>query len=274
MRIDSHQHFWNYDPIRDSWIDESMQVLRKDFSPNDLEPILKDNNMNGCVAVQADQSEKETIFLLNIADENSFIKGVVGWVDLCANDVEERLSYFAKNPKFKGVRHIIQAESKDFILHDDFQNGISKLKKFDLVYDILIQKEQLENTIKLVEKFPNQRFVLDHIAKPSIQERELEPWKTQMKALAKHKNVHCKVSGLVTESDVNNWRYEDFIPYLDIIFGTFGINRIMYGSDWPVCLLAAKYTEQLAIIKNYINTFTVREQNLIMGLNSIKFYNL
>jgi len=274
MIIDSHQHFWKYNPIKDAWIDDSMQTIRRDFLPKDLIPILQDNTIDGCIAIQADQSESETIFLLDLADNNPFIKGVVGWVDLCAENIEERLTFFSKQSKFKGVRHIVQAESDDFMLQKCFQNGISKLRQFNLVYDVLIRKEQLESTIKLVEKFPKQLFVINHLAKPNIKEGEIEPWKTQIEALAKNQNVFCKISGLVTEANLSNWNYEDFTPYLDVIFNAFGVNRIVFGSDWPVCLLAGKYSEIVAIIKGYINSFSEDEKQKIMGKNAVKIYAL
>ncbi|MCF6223319.1 MAG: amidohydrolase family protein [Flavobacteriaceae bacterium] len=274
MTIDSHQHFWKYNSVRNTWIDETMQVIQRDFLPKDLKPILERNGIDGCIAVQADPSEKETVFLLELANKNSFIKGVVGWVDLCANDVEDRLNYFSKYQKFKGVRHIVQAESTDYLLQNDFQNGISKLEKFNLVYDILIRKEQLENTIKLVKKFPNQKFVLNHIAKPNIKEGEMEPWKTQIKKLAENENVYCKISGMVTETDWKRWNYKDFIPYLDIVCNTFGKDRIMFGSDWPVCLLGGNYGSVLSILNKYIEAFTNEEKYKIMCNNAVKLYAL
>jgi len=274
MQIDSHQHFWKYNAQRDTWIDDSMQVIRRNFLPEDLKPILEKNKIDGCIAVQADQSEDETTFLLNLTEENLFIKGVIGWVDLCADNIEERIAHFSKHSKFKGIRHIIQAESNDFLLRDDFQNGISKLEKFNLVYEILIKKEQLENTIKLVEKFPNQIFVLDHIAKPSIKDAKLEPWKKQIKTLANYENVFCKISGLVTEADLKNWKYQDFVPYLDVVFNAFGSNRLLFGSDWPVCLLAGNYKEVLAIIETYVASLSEDEKQNIMGNNASNIYKL
>lgn len=274
MKIDAHQHFWKFDPIRDSWIDESMKILQKDFMPTDLRPVLKANNVDGCIAVQADQSEKETEFLLNLADQNDFIKGVVGWINLCDENVEERLAHFSKHLKFKGVRHIVQAESDDFLLRDDFQKGISKLEKFDLIYEILIRKEQLESAITLVKKFPNQIFILDHIAKPNIKNAEIEPWKTQIKTLAKHQNVYCKVSGLVTEADLKNHQQEDFIPYLNVAFEAFGTDRLLFGSDWPVCLLGGDYKKALQVLENFMIDFSEDEKNKVMGVNALNIYTL
>ena len=274
MRIDAHQHFWEYNSKRDIWIDDSMEVIRRDFLPEHLESILKQNNVDGCIAIQADQSEAETTFLLDCAKENTFIKGVVGWVDLCADNIEKRLSYFSTNLKFKGVRHIVQAEASDYMLQQDFQNGIAKLEKFNLTYDILIFPEQLSAAVELVNKFPNQKFVLDHIAKPNIAKSEIESWRTNIQNLAKYKNVYCKLSGMLTESNIKDSNYEDFVPYMDVVFDVFGVDRILYGSDWPVCLLAGDYNDQLQVLERYISNLSEESKSKVMGENAIKFYNL
>ena len=274
MKIDAHQHFWKYNPIKNAWIDESMKVIRRDFLPKDLKPILSENKIDGCIAVQADQSEAETLFLLKLAEKNSFIKGVVGWVDLCAENIEDRLKYFSKYKKLSGVRHIVQGEPNDFMLRADFQNGISKLKQFNLTYDILVFPTQLFAAIELVKKFPDQLFVIDHIAKPEIKEGKIDSWKNNMERIAKYPNVYCKISGMVTEADLQHWKKEDIIPYLDVVFRAFGTGRIMYGSDWPVCLLAASYKEQLNIVEDYIAEFSTEDKTKIMGENASHFYNL
>lgn len=274
MIIDSHQHFWRFHPVRDSWIDDTMKIIQRDFLPSDLEPVLKNNNVDGCIAVQADQSEDESNFLLNLAEENDFIKGVVGWVDLCDLNVDERLAHFSQSPYFKGVRHILQAEKPEFMLKEAFLNGIGKLSLFDLTYDILVFPHQLKSSIALVSKFPDQKFVLDHLAKPPIKSGKLGDWKNEIKELAKHTNVHCKLSGMVTEANWGKWAKEDFTPYLDVIFESFGTDRIMYGSDWPVCLLSGNYTEVLSITTNYIDQLSIQEQSQVMGLNAHEFYGL
>lgn len=274
MIIDSHQHFWKYDPVRDSWIDDSMKELRRDFLPKDLAPLLKNNGIDGCVAVQANQSENETEFLLNLAQNNTFIKGVVGWVDLRADNIEERLEHYSSNNLFKGIRHIVQAESDDFMLGKKFQNGISLLKQFDLTYDILVFPSQLRAAIQLVNKFPNQKFIIDHMAKPTIKNGKMVDWKKGIELLVRSQNVYCKVSGMVTEADWKNWKKGDFTKYLDVIFDTFGVDRILYGSDWPVCLLAAEYELQLEIIGEYITKYSAEDKEKIMGGNAINFYNL
>lgn len=274
MTIDSHQHFWKFDPVRDVWLDNSMEVLRKDFLPKDLKSILESNKIDGCIAVQADQSEIETLFLLQCAEENKFIKGVVGWVDLCSNNVEERLAYFSKNKMLKGIRHIAQAEADDFLLRKDFQNGISKLEQYNLVYEILIFPKQLPAAIELVKKFPNQRFVLNHMAKPKISEKLDTNWEGQIKTLASSKNIVCKISGLVTEATDFNWTQNDFKLFLEVVFNAFGIDRVLFGSDWPVCLLAASYKKVLQIIENYTESFSEIDRKKLFRLNAIRIYNL
>ena len=274
MRIDSHQHFWKFNPVRHAWIDSSMQNIAKDFLPEDLKPLLETNLMDGCIAVQADQSETETEFLLRLAEENSFIKGVVGWVDLSAEDLSQRLEVFSKNTLFKGVRHVLQAEKEGFMLQDPFLRGISELKNFSLTYDILIYPNQLEEARLLIEKNPDQPFVLDHLAKPYIKQQKIKNWASDIKELAKYKNVYCKLSGMVTEADWNHWQFENFKKYLSMAFDTFGSDRLMFGSDWPVCLLAGSYEHVVKIIDLFIENLEQEEKNNIMGRNACNFYNL
>ena len=274
MIIDAHQHFWKYNPRRDRWITKDMRRIRRDFLPSDLNPVLKENNVDGCIAVQADQSEEENFFLLELTKDNDFVKGVVGWVDLCCEMINDKLYYFSQFDKFCGVRHIVQAESKGFMLREDFQHGIQQLGKYNLTYDILVHQQQLSEVISFVENLPNQPFVLDHLGKPPIALKELEDWKENIETLATFSNVYCKVSGMVTEADWNQWQPSDFTDYLDVIFNSFGTERILYGSDWPVCLLAAEYEEQLSIVKNYISSFSPEEKAAIMGGNAIRFYKL
>ena len=274
MIIDAHQHFWKYNPVRDSWITDSMKVIRKDFLPKDLKPILDANIVAGCIAVQADQSEEDTEFLLKCAQKNPFLKGVVGWVDLRAGNIEERLANYSHNKYFKGVRHIAQAEKDDFLLNKDFQNGVGKLSQYGLSYDLLIYPRQFPATLEMVEKFPNQIFVLDHIAKPSVSEKLDAEWVKNILLLSKHENVFCKISGMVTETKNFEWVKSDFTPYLASVVSAFGTDRLLYGSDWPVCLLAADYKEVLGIIVDYFQNFSTLEKSKIFALNAIKAYNL
>ena len=273
-RIDSHQHFWKFDPVRDSWIDDSMLKIQRDFLPNDLLPLLNENKFQGCVAVQAHQSEEQTNFLVDLASKNDFIKGVVGWVDLLDKNIAERLHHFSAYKKLKGFRHVVQGEADDFMLRNDFRNGIAALKPFDYTYDILIFHRQLPAAIDLVNRFPNQTFVIDHIAKPDIKSGDIASWEKNIKEIAKAENVYCKISGMVTEADWKNWTREDFKPYLDIVTENFGVNRLMYGSDWPVCLVATSYEKMIGIVQDYYSSFTVSEQELIMGGNASRFYRL
>lgn len=274
MRIDSHQHFWKFDPVRDAWIDESMLNIKRDFLPKDLQSILKKNKIDGCVAIQADQSTEETRFLLDHSAKNRFIKGVVGWVDLCDQKVGDTLNDYAKNPLFKGVRHIVQAEGKGFMLRDDFQRGIAQLKDFDLTYDILIYPNQLEEAITLVNKNPDQAFVLDHMAKPYIKDKKIIDWSEAILTLGSLKNVYCKLSGFVTEGNWKSWEKSDFQDYLEIVLKAFGVDRLMFGSDWPVCLLAAEYSQVLEIIEDFLIPLSDADKNKIMGGNAYKFYKL
>jgi L-fuconolactonase len=275
MKIDSHQHFWKYNPVKDAWINEEMKVIKRDFLPSDLKPLLLENQIDGCVAVQADQSEDETRFLLDLAKDNSFIKGVVGWVDLCAENIEERLEYYNKYEKLKGFRHIVQGETDiDFMLSERFQNGISKLVKYSFTYDILILPKHLENAAKLVTKFPEQKFVTDHLAKPDFKNKDFSNWEKGIKAIAQFPNVMCKVSGLVTEADWNNWTASDFTYCLDVVTEEFGIDRLMFGSDWPVSLLAASYTASCDIVEDYFSKFSKTDQDKFWSKNAINFYDL
>ncbi len=274
MKIDTHQHFWQFNPQRDTWINEEMSVLKHDFLPENLLPILKQHQFDGCVAVQADTSEKETTFLLQLAEDNDFIKGVVGWLDLCNDNIDERLNHFSKFKKLKGLRHIVQAEPDGFMLQKEFLHSISALKKYNLTYDILIYPKQLEDTIELVSKFPNQKFIVDHCAKPNIKEVEIAIWKKNIEKLSNFKNVACKISGLTTEANWNTWTENDIKPYLDVVFNAFGNKHLLFGSDWPVSLLAGNYTETIGLIENYIKQLSKAQQEQIMGLNAKDWYHL
>lgn len=275
MTIDAHQHFWRFDPVRDAWITEEMNVIRRDFLPADLAPLLKTAGIDGCVAVQADQSEAETQFLLDCALENDFVKAVVGWVDLRSPQVAERLAYWAGQPLVKGFRHIVQGEADDkFLLREDFNKGISALKKHGFTYDILVFPHQLPAVEQFVEQHPEQPFVIDHLAKPYIKKKEIGDWTKQIRRIARWPHVQCKLSGMVTEADMQNWKESDFRPYLDIVLEAFGPGRLMYGSDWPVCLLAADYTRQKGIVDSFIASLSASEKARIMGGNAAAFYNI
>lgn len=274
MRLDAHQHFWEYDAQRDSWIDDSMSVLKSDYLPEQIEPLLKEKELEGCIAVQANQSEKETEFLLALAEAYSFIKAVVGWVDLCSENIEKRLEYYAQNPFLKGIRHIVQAEPENFVLKPEFQRGIGFLSQFNLVYDLLVYPSQLESGIELVSQFPDQKFVLDHCAKPQIKIQEIKKWTRDIRRIAEEENVFCKVSGLVTEADFKNWKPSDFLPYLEVVFDAFGEDRVLYGSDWPVCLLAASYEKVYQLTDDYTIEHSADARRKFFGDNAARIYNI
>lgn len=274
MKIDAHQHFWHYDAVKHNWIDDNMQIIRRDFLPENLQSVLAKNKIDGCVAVQADQTETETNFLLQLASENSFIKGIVGWVDLRAENIKERLEHYSQHKIVKGFRHVLQGETPEFMLQPSFLNGIAQLAQFDFTYDILIFPHQLKAALALVKGFPQQRFVIDHIAKPYIKAGLIDEWKKDIEQIAAYENVYCKISGMVTEADYQLWKKEDFIPYIDVVVSSFGIQRIMFGSDWPVCLVAATYKTMLEIITDYFKSFSKNEQEFFFGKNAIDFYRL
>ena len=276
MKIDSHQHYWHFNTADYGWMGENMSVIKRDFLPTDLLPELKSIDFDGSVAVQARQSLEETNWLLQLADEHPHIKGVVGWLDLQSEQAEEQIAAFAKHPKAAGVRHVIHDEEDlDFMLRPAFIRGVQQLEKYDLAYDILIFPTHLANTIEFVKQFSDKQiFVVDHIAKPLIKDGIVSPWKEDIVALAKFPNVYCKLSGMVTEADWNTWKPENIRPYLDVIMEAFGPERILIGSDWPVCLVAGKYSEVMQVVIDYISTFTEKEQALMLGENAAKAYRI
>lgn len=274
MKIDSHQHFWHYNTKDYGWIDDSMRVIQKDFLPEDLEPILQKNNYDGCVLVQVNQTEEENHYFLKFAELYDFIKGVVGWIDLKADNLGERLQYFQQFEKLKGFRHIVQGEPVGFMQNEGFKRGLKLLPKYNFTYDILVFPKQLKDTLAIVRECTENKFVIDHIAKPEIKDKKITQWANYMAQIAQYENVYCKVSGMVTEANWQNWKKEDFYIYLDYILEYFGVERIMYGSDWPVCLVAASYEQQLEIVESYFSKLSSTEKDLIFGKNAVKFYNL
>lgn len=272
--LDSHQHFWKFDPVRDAWIDASMAVLQRDFLPVDVLPIYENNGVEGSIAVQADTSEAETDFLLALAEEHNFIKGVVGWLDLCSPTLSDRLAVYRPHKKLKGLRHIVQKEPLGYMDRKDFRRGIGLLSALDWSYDLLIFPHQLEEALALVDAFPQQSFILDHCAKPYIKKGILEPWKKQLLALGERPHVSCKISGLVTEADWSSWGKKDFMPYLDAVVEAFGTQRLMFGSDWPVCQVAGGYTAVLDIVKSYFSSFTDTEKTAIFSGNTERLYKI
>jgi L-fuconolactonase len=275
VRIDSHQHFWHYTLSEFGWIGNDKSSLKRDYLPDELQPLLTENGFDGTVIVEARQSLAETEWLLSLADQHDWIKGVVGWVDLQAVNVGAQLNTYTKHPKFKGVRHVLHDEIDDyFMLRPAFLRGLGLLYEYRLSYDILIFSKHLPIARDLVKQFPLQRFVVDHMANPPIKDGVLEPWAHDIRALARFDHVYCKLSGMITNADWDRWQPSDFHRYLDVVFDCFGPDRLMIGSDWPVCTVAGPYEEYAAIVSDYIHQFPVEVQNKIMGENAERFYRL
>ncbi len=273
MRLDAHQHFWHYDAREYPWIGDD--VLRRDFLPSDLERELAANGFSGSIAVQARQTVAESRWLLELAAESETIKGVVGWVELAAADVAETLADLARYPKFVGVRHVVQDEPDEwFMLRPDFLRGLAWLAEFDLTYDLLVFSHQLRAAAEVAARFPRQRFVLDHVAKPAIKDGIISPWREDLLELARHPNVACKLSGMVTEARRSGWRKSDFRAYLDAAWAAFGEDRLMFGSDWPVCLLAADYGRVTDLVEDYLAQFSEATRAKVLGDNAAQFYRL
>jgi L-fuconolactonase len=275
MKIDTHHHFWKYNNRDYVWIAAGMDKLRRDHLPADLLPVMTTTGITATVAVQARQCLEESAWLLQLADEYPFIRAVVGWVDLSSDRVIEQLETLAQHPKFRGVRHVVHDEPDDnFMLRESFLNGLSQLKRFGLTYDLLLFPRHLPIACDVVKRFPDQPFVLDHIAKPPVRAREMEPWASDLKRLAGFANVFCKISGLVTEAKWDSWKAQDFEPYLDVVLSAFGPHRLMIGSDWPVCTLAAEYTSVIKVETDYISRLSANEQHAILEQNPIEFYSI
>jgi L-fuconolactonase len=274
MRVDSHVHFWHFDEQEYDWISDGMEVLQQDYLPKHVVRTLNRNGLDGCVAVQARQLEVETHFLVELAKTNEIIKGVVGWIDLRDEKLEDRLQYFSQYPVIKGYRHVVQGEPDDFLLRKEFHRGIKALQPFGYTYDILIYHHQLKPALEFVSLFPEQKFVIDHCAKPDLRDKNIDGWKTHIKEIAKHPNVYCKISGLLTETRWKQWSPADFYPYLDVVFEAFGTDRILYGSDWPVVLLSGIYVQWRSLIDKYMEKLESEEKEKVMGGNAVAFYNL
>ncbi len=274
MRIDSHQHFWRYGPKSHAWLDDGMARLRRDFMPQDLAPELRQHGFDGAVAVQAAQTPGETQFLLRLAQENPFIVGVVGWVDLRSRSLESTLAELGEQELFKGVRHIVQSEPRGFLSDAAFRSGVALLGDFELTYDVLVYAHQLPEVVDFVRAVPGVECVLDHLAKPHVKAGEFEPWRTQLRRLAELPNVCCKLSGLVTEAAWNDWQPSQLSPFIDVAVEAFGTERLLVGSDWPMCLLAGAYGNVMSVFSDYFASFTLAEQAAIFGGNAARVYRL
>lgn len=274
MRIDAHQHFWRYDPAEYAWIDEGMSRLRRDFLPDEAKREMAAAGFTACVAVQVRQTPEETRWLLALADEHPFIVGVVGWVDLQSPDVGAALGEASRHPKLVGVRHIVQSEPDDFLRGEAFQRGVALLAGFGLAYDVLVYERHLPTVIDFVARFPAQRFVLDHLGKPEVRNGRIEGWRQNLRRLAALPNVWCKLSGLVTEADWSAWTPGQLRPYVDAAAEYFGAARLMIGSDWPVCTLAATYARAMEPVLESIARWSEQDRAAVLGDTARRFWNL
>ncbi len=274
MIVDAHHHFWRYDPVEYSWIDDAMARLRRDFLPEDLSPEIRAAGVDAVVSVQARQTVEETGQLLKFAEGNAFIAGVVGWAPLVDPGVERHIERFAGRPKLKAMRHVLQGEDPSYMLRDDFNRGVALLWKHGLAYDVLIYERQLPQAIEFVDRHPEGRFILDHVAKPRIRENVLEPWRTNLRRLAERPNVWCKVSGMVTEADFKAWTEAQLRPYLEAALEAFGPRRLMFGSDWPVCLAACEYDRWCGIVRRFVSRLSQDEQDRVLGGTAVEAYRL
>lgn len=273
--VDSHFHLWRYSPAEYGWISKDMQPLRRDFLPAELQQEMRGADVECAVAVQARQTLEETAWLLALAREFPFIAGVVGWASLTNPDFPKRLEVLAADPRLKGLRNVLQDEPDDtYMLRDDFQRGMAALQGTGLVYDILVFERQLPFAVQLADRNPNQVFVMDHLAKPKIRSGEISPWREQMQELARRPNVFCKLSGMVTEADWRRWSTEELRPYVEIALECFGSERLMAGSDWPVCTLACNYRRWWRTLRELVSTLTPGEQQNVLGGNAARVYRL
>lgn len=274
MIIDAHVHFWNYDRQKDAWITDDMKLLQQHYLPEHILPVLKNNKVSGVVAVQADQSETETLFLKELSLTHPVIKGVVGWVDLQSDTVEERLQYFSSFPLIKGFRHVVQEEPEGFLLRSNFLRGVKALRQYDYTYDILVYAHQLKNAVDFADKIIDQPLILDHCAKPEIRNKAFQEWQSMIAIIAQQPNVYCKLSGLLTEAKWKEWRPADIYPYLDVVFNAFGTDRLLFGSDWPVVLLSGMYVQWKSLLEKYMEHYSPEERQKVFGDNAVKFYKL
>lgn len=274
MRLDSHQHFWEYDPKRQDWITPEMSRIRRNFLPGDLRPLLQDAKIDGCIAVQADESLRETDFLLDLAAQQEWIRGVVGWADLKSDQLDEILDQYSDTKKLVGFREVLQSKDPRYMLQEEFVRGVQKIGKRGYAYDVLIFPNHLAASLELVKKCQNQRFVIDHLAKPYIKDGDWKEWKKAISPLAERELMHCKLSGMITEADWKKWTPEQLFPYLEIALELFGPDRLMYGSDWPVCLVAGEYEQYLEVMEQFTSTLSPAEKAKIMGETAAEFYKI
>ena len=274
IRVDAHQHFWRYSAEEYGWINDAMRVIRRDFLPVDLLPLLRETGVDATVAVQTCHSLEETEWLLRLAGEYDWIAGVVGWVSLADREIDVVLERFASDAKFRGVRHVLQAEPDEYMLRHDFNAGLARLRRYSLVYDALVFEHQLATAIQLVDRHPEQSFVLDHLAKPRIAAQEFEPWRMRIREMARRPHVDCKLSGMVTEADYHAWTLDDMRPYIETVLEAFGPERILFGSDWPVCTVASSYVRWVSVVDEFVKELSADEQKAVWGENAARVYRL
>jgi L-fuconolactonase len=275
MRIDAHQHFWNHDPIKHFWINDDMKVIKRDFSPGDLAPLLKESKFDGTIAVQADETMAETTFLLDLARKNDYIKAVVGWVDLRKEAVEEDLLMLKSQQKLAGFRCIMQGtEDEAYLKNSVFLKNVSRLTQFDFTYDLLVFHNQMESLVRFTDKLQDNRLILDHIGKPDIKNKQIKQWKEQLRILSSNPNIYCKLSGMLTEADHQRWTYDDIMPYMETAAEYFGVDRLCFGSDWPVCLLAGSFKQVHDVVDRFVEQLNTTEREKIFGTNAAAFYKI
>ena len=274
MRIDAHQHFWNYDSERFEWITDDMAALRRNFLPEDLYPILQASQIDGCIAVQAEEHLRETAFLLELSEDHPWILGVVGWAELGQDNLDEILDQWSNHSKLLGFREVLQSKEPEYMLRKEFIRGIHKLGKRGYTYDLLTYPNQLPAALQLVDACPNQFFVIDHLSKPDIKAGDWKAWKKSLQPFSERELVYAKVSGLVTEADWNKWSPADLFPYLEIALELFGPKRLLFGSDWPVCLAAAQYKEVLGVIESFADQLSPQEKDALFGGTAQEFYKI
>jgi L-fuconolactonase len=274
MTIDSHVHFWKYDKKRDTWITNDMKILQQDYVVEQIKGTLSRNGVDGVIAVQADTSETETHFLVELANSHPEIKGVVGWIDLCNENIEDRLQYFSQYPAIKGYRYILQTEADDFASREDFQRGIAALAPYGYTYDVLVFPRHLPAVNELLKKFPEQIFIIDHCAKPSIKGAPDATWTEWMKKIAANGNAYCKLSGLLTEAEWKKWSAADFYPYLDVVMKAFGPERLLFGSDWPVILLSGMYVQWKSLLEKYMEHHSPEDREKVFGGVASRVYRV
>ena len=275
MRIDAHQHFWHYHPDTHGWISDEMSVLRKDFMPEELKTALADFSFDGSVVVQANETYEENEFLLHIANQHSYIKGIVGWIDLLDPLAEIKMIALKSTPIIVGFRTIMQGSPDEKYLGNKlFYENVKRLASFDYTFDLLVHNNQLDSLIRFTDKLPDNRFILDHLGKPAIKNKEYKEWKSEIKILAANPNMYCKLSGMTTEADLKNWTYNDLYPYMEIAAEYFGIDRICFGSDWPVCLAAGSFATTYSVVDQFCAQLKQEEKDKIFGQNTKDFYKL